>query len=83
MSKAPYPGYPPACRTVNKTGGYDRTCLVVEILSDGGLGAAQLAHIQEQIEALLSRMLPATVEKTQVVLPDRFDPILKEGLRIS
>lgn len=83
MAKAPYPGYTPSFRVVDKTGGYDRTCLVVEIMSDGRLNAAQLAHIQEQLEATLARVLPAVVEKSQVVTPDRFDSMLREGLRVS
>jgi hypothetical protein len=68
---------------VDKTGGYDRTCIVVELLSDGRLDAAQLAYVQEQLEMTLARVLPSAIEKSQVITPDRFDPMLREGLRVS
>lgn len=83
MSKILYPGFPPSFKMVDKTGGYNRICLVVELLANGGLDSAQLAYIQEQLEATLNRVLPALVEKSQVVTPDRFDLVLKEGLRLS
>ncbi len=79
----PYPGYPPSYRHVDKTGGYVRTCLVVELLSGGGLTDAELAYVTEQLEATLSRVLPAVIEKSQVVTPARFDRPLKDGLRLS
>ncbi len=83
MSKESYPGMAPSYKSVHKTGGYSRTCLVVEMLSLGNLDATQLAYVQEQLEAALARILPAVVEKSQVVTPDRFDPILRDGLRLS
>lgn len=83
MSKIPYPGYPPNFKIVDKTGGYNRVCLVIELLTNGGLDPARLAYVQEQLEALLSRVMPAVIEKSQVVTPDRFDPVLREGLRLS
>lgn len=81
MTKPPYPGYPPQFRRVDKTGGYDRTCLVIELISDGRLEPAQLAHLQEQMEALLAKF--AHLEKYQVVTPDQFDGLLRDGLRVS
>ncbi len=83
MAKAPYPGYSPTFRVVDKTGGYNRTCVVVEFLSNGQLDSAQLAYVQEQLETVLVKMLPSVVEKSQVVTPDRFDLKLREGLRLS
>ena len=80
---APYPGYPPSYCIVNNTGGYDRTCLVVELLSLGVLTDHQLTHIKEQLEATLNRLLPAIVDKSQVVTPNRFDTLLRSGLRVS
>lgn len=81
--KAPYPGMAPSYKSVHKTGGYNRTCLVIELLSLGGLDSAQIAYVQEQLEAAVQKILPAVVEKSQVVTPDRFDPILRDGLRLS
>lgn len=85
MSKKPYPGYPPSYRVVDNTGGYTRTCLVIELLSLGALDSAQLALLQEQLEATVEKVKKqlAVVEVSQVVLPDRFDPVLREGLRLS
>ena len=83
MAKTPYPGYNPTFQVVDKTGGFNRTCLVVELLSDGQLDNAQLAYIQEQLEAVLNRVLPSVMQKTQIITPDRFDPVLRAGLRVS
>lgn len=83
--KKPYPGFPPSYRAVQQTGGYSRTCVVIELLSNGVLGSSEMAMIQEQLEAILCRLQQGMpyIEKTDVVLPDRFDPVLKEGLRLS
>ncbi len=84
--KKPYPGYPPNYKVVDETGGYVRTCVVIEMLSLGGLDAVQTALVQEQLEAAVAKLktqLRATVEAAQVVTPDRFDPILRAGLRLS
>jgi hypothetical protein len=84
VTKAPYPGYPPSYKTVKETAGYRRNCLVLELLTLGELEPVALALIQEQLEATLERLgeqLPY-LERTDVVLPDRFDPVLKEGLRL-
>jgi len=84
MSKSPYPGYPPNYRNVDKTGGFVRTCVVVEFLSHSPLTNAEQAMIQEQLELALVRLRTnlATLEKSQVVLPDRFDTQLRTGLRL-
>jgi len=85
MSKLPYPGFPPNYRSVQQTGGYARTCMVVELLSHGVLSSTELAVIQDQLEAALSRLQKGmpNIEKTDVVLQHRFDPALREGLRLS
>jgi hypothetical protein len=85
-NKAPYPGFPPSYKIVDETGGYRRTCLVIEFLSLGTLDNTQMALIQERLEAcvdIIQRSLMATVERAQVVTPDRFDPVVREGLRLS
>lgn len=85
MSKTPYPGYPPNYTVVDETAGYKRTCIIIELLSLGSLEPTVLAMVQEQLEALSERLQLqiSTIETTEVVLPDRFDPILKKGLRLS
>lgn len=83
MSKAPYPGYPPLYQVVEKTGGYVRTCLVIELLSEIALEPAHITHIQEQLEATLSKTTATIVEKSKVVTPDCFDTDLRRGLRLS
>ena len=85
MAKKPYPGYPPTYKTVDQTAGYTRTCVVLEFLSMGPLDSVAQAQVQEQLEALVERlqMQIPYIEGTDVVLPDRFDPILREGLRLS
>lgn len=83
-SKKPYPGFPPNYKEVETTGGYRRTCFVLEFLSLGQLEPTQIAMIEEQVEAMvekLGRGIP-TVEKVEFVTQDRFDPILLEGLRL-
>lgn len=84
MSKKPYPGYSPNYTQVDKTGGYQRTCIVLELLSQGQLTAPHMALVQEQIEALLERLQKQIpyLEKSDVVLSDRFDPVLRKGLRL-
>lgn len=84
MSK-PYPGYPPSYNSVQQTGGFARTCVVIEFLTLGQLSSSELAIIQEQLEATVSKLRSnlVNVERTDVVLPDRFDPVLREGLRLN
>lgn len=81
----PYPGFPPSYRTVDETGGYTRTCMVIEILSLGKLNETEQALLQEQLEACVEKVKRTliNIENTQVVLPNRFDPVLKAGLRLS
>lgn len=82
--KKPYPGYPPNYGEVGETGGYTRTCFVLEFLSLGQLDSAQVAMIEEQMTALAERLHNniSIVEKVDFVSPDRFDRSLCEGLRI-
>ena len=83
MSNLPYPGYPPSYTSVPKVGGYTRQCLVIEICSLGnGLDDLQLASLREQLELVVERY-SSIIEKYDVVLPMRFDPLLKKGLRLN
>lgn len=83
--KKPYPGYPPNYTKVDETGGFTRTCFVLEFLSLGHLSKAQQAMIEEQISAVAEKLAKGivTVEKADFVTPDRFDQKLSEGLRLS
>jgi len=81
MSK-PYPGYPPSYKEIPKVGNYIRECLVIELLCIDKLEPAQLAQIRERLEAALEGIANATVEKKEVITSDRFDPVLKQGLRL-
>ena len=84
MSKKPYPGFQPSYKAVEETGGYKRNIIILEFLSLGPLDSVALAMIQEQLEALTERLQHqiSYVEGIDVVLPDRFDPVLREGLRL-
>lgn len=83
--KKPYPGFPPNYKEVSKIGGMTRTCFVIEFRSDGSLSNTQLAMIEEQVAAAVSKVASKipTVDKVELVSQDRFDPILLESLRLS
>ena len=85
MSRSPYPGYPPSFKIVDKTGDYHRTCIVIEFLNHKQLDNMELALIQEKLEAYAQRLMQSivTLESVKVVLPDQFDPLLLQGLRLS
>jgi len=80
----PYPGYSPNYRQVKTTGSLNRTCLVVDILSLDVLSDAQIAVLQEQLSAQLNTICKKmqNIEKTEIIVPSRFDRLLKEGLRL-
>lgn len=83
MSKLPYPGTSPNYTAVDKLGGFHRTCIVIDLLSLEQLNPGELAVLQEKLEATIENVRNQNIEKADVVLPDRFDIILKKGLRIS
>ena len=79
-----YPGFAPNFKIVEKTGGYTRNCIVIELQTIGGLDKMQLALIQEQLEMTIDkikRQIPV-IENTHVILQDKFDSILCDGLRL-
>lgn len=84
MMKKPYPGFSPNYREVENTGGYTRTCFVLEFMSLGPLEPAEMAMIDEQMGALADKLRQnmMAVEKVDFVTPDRFDRILHDGLRL-
>lgn len=77
-----YPNFPPNYKSVTIHGGLHRTCIVIDILSLNTLSQGELAVIQERVEAAIENIRNHNIEKTDVVLPNRFDPIVKEGLRL-
>lgn len=83
--KKPYPPYPPRYTRVDTLGTYARTCVVVEVLSVGRLSPAQMALVQDQLEATAAKLkqICAVVEQTRVITPDQFDPLLCDGLRLT
>ncbi len=85
MAEKQYPGYPPSYKLVEKTGGYYRTCIVIDLLSLSKLHSSELAVIQEQLEAVMSRLCKTmpNIERSDVVLQNRFDRNLRDGLRLS
>ena len=62
-----------------------RTCIVLDLLSDVQLTDAQLAAIQEQLEASLDRFRASKIglNEIDIVLPRRFDAQLSKGLRLT
>ena len=82
MSNKPYPGHPPSYRVIPKVGDYTRTCLVIELLSQDALDDVQMAQICERLEATIDKTCLASVEHFDVVMPNRFDRLLRGGLRL-
>jgi hypothetical protein len=84
MTSGPYPGFPPNYTNVGITGGFTRTCFVLEFLSLGRLEPAQKALVEEQVSALVDKLAKSlsNVEKAEVVAPKRFDRQLLDGLRL-
>lgn len=84
MSQAPYPGFPPNYTELTDIGGLRRNCLVIEIRSLGNLSPAQLAVVQEQLEATAANLKSriATIESIELVAANRFDTLLRAGLRL-
>jgi len=80
-----YPGFSPSYRVVEQTGGFARTCLVVEVLSLEALSDPEAAMIKEQLEAGLANLLRqmGNLERIRVVTADQFDPQLRAGLRLA
>lgn len=83
MSSLPYPGNSPNYTSYKTIGGYHRECIVVELACLDKLDSAALALIKERIEAAcIACQNTIGIEKIDVVSEDRFDPILRKGLRI-
>tara|TARA_R110000751_G_scaffold298207_2_gene408089 strand:- start:75 stop:344 length:270 start_codon:yes stop_codon:yes gene_type:complete len=85
MPKKPYPGFDPSKKSVRKVGGLSRNCFVCEVLSDEPLSNTQKAAIEEHTQAYLQDLvnLMPGIRKAEIIHPDRFDPLVVEGLRLK
>ncbi len=83
MNRPPYPGYPPSYEIVDKTGGYHRDVLVIELLKEGPITNVDQSYLKEQIEALLYRIAEEkkVINKAAVYTSDTFDTQLRKSLR--
>ena len=85
MPKKPYPGCNPSVKTIIKKGGLHRSCFVVDVLSHEELSNTQQAVIEEHVQAYINKLvnLMPAIEAAEIIHPERFDPILQEGLRLK
>ena len=81
---SPYPGYSPSYKLVDRTGKYHRNCLVLEVLSLDKLSDAEITLLEEQLSAHVNTICQKmqNIEKTEIISPNRFDKVLREGLRL-
>lgn len=81
----PYPGYSPNYKEISYVGGLHRNCLIIDILSLDKLQPAEIAMLEEQLSAALTKITKNmhNIEKCDLITPDRFDRILKSGLRLQ
>ena len=80
MPASPYPPFPPNTGVVLINGGYDRTCLVLEIYTTGHVDQARLAQIEDTITMALDKF--KEIEKLDVVRPTRFTAPLSKALHL-
>jgi RIO-like serine/threonine protein kinase len=80
MSNAPYPPYAPVLKKVPIVGGFDRTCVVIELCTNGPLSPARIAQIEDQIELVLDKF--NDIYKSDVIGPHRFTTQLKTALQL-
>lgn len=80
----PYPNIPPQYRKVEKVGPYYRNVMVVEVLSTSPLDDTSRSHAREYLEAALDDTVARikAVYSVEVVTSERFDPMLRDGLRL-
>jgi len=78
---APYPSYPPNLSVVSKTGGFYRTCVVLDLYTIEPITPAQLSQIEDQIGLTVSKM--KTIHSSDVVGPNRFTTQLLNALRLE
>ena len=74
----PFPNYPPNIGVVSKTGGFDRTCLVVEIFTIGVVDTLRLSQLEDAIGVAVSKFVE--VEKHDIIRQSRFTKPLCKAL---
>jgi len=80
MADTPYPNYPPSYEKVTKTGTFNRTCYVLELLTIEPLDPTRQAQLEDAISATVQRFVD--VEKHDLVRPTRFDTQVRSALRL-
>lgn len=80
----PYPGTNPNYQVYNNIGGYKRECFIIELHCLDCLNSQEKNLIRERVEALISSMSNSLgIEKSQIVISDQFDTILRSALRME
>ena len=76
----PYPNYPTSYTKIEKVGGYDRTCYVLELFTLGAMDPIRRANMEDAIQMTINRF--KEVEKHEIIKSDRFDHVLRKAMRI-
>jgi len=81
----PYPGFDPRYKVVKRTAGYERDCMVLDILSLDTLNNAERSVIQEQLSGFVLSLIKKmpNLHRCELVTSDRFDKMLAQGLRLA
>jgi hypothetical protein len=66
---------------VAKNGGFDRTCIIIDLCTKEPMTPVQITQIEDQMELVLERN--KTIYKFDVVGPHRFITPLKMALRLE
>ena len=82
MTKAPYPGFPPSYKVVDKLGGMKRQVWVLEVCTDDGLDPISMAKHEDEFAMLIESKFPE-VKASKLVRSDRFDTDLRRAMRTS
>lgn len=84
MSDPPYPNYPPNYTKVDTVNGLTRNCIVLEVLTNGRLSNSEQAVITELLDTISVQVIRKcpSVEHMTFVTQNRFDPVLRTGLRL-
>ena len=82
MAKAPYPGYSPNYRLVDKLGGMVRQCWVLEVCTDDSLDPIRMSQLEDAIEILIDSKFPE-IKANKIVRSDQFDTDLRRAMRTN
>jgi hypothetical protein len=81
MPSPPYPNIPPNYQTVDETGGFRRSCYVLELLVIGEFDPIRRAALEDAIGVIIERF--SEIEKHDLVRSDRFTTDLRRLLHVS